>query len=100
MARILVGFLVTASAAGAQNVAELPYQRSYQTTKTIAAVQTCLVDGLSDLGEQTLMTMMDGAILMIREGQGPPLLIEIAPPNVKITTRSNSDVQARVGRCT
>ena len=78
---------------------EMSYQRAYTTTRTVPVIQKCLIGELSSMGEQTIMQMGDGAILMIREGQGEPLLIEIAPPKVTITTHSTADVRTRVQRC-
>jgi hypothetical protein len=78
---------------------ELSYQRAYKTEKKVPEIQKCLIGQLADMGEQTIMQMGDGVILMIREGQDRPLLIEIAPPAVTITTPSSLDVRNRVQRC-
>ena len=85
--------------ATAPDTTELSYQRAYTTTRTVPVIQKCLIGELSSMGEQTIMQMGDGAILMIRDGQGEPLLIEIAPPKVTITTHSTADVRTRVQRC-
>ena len=78
---------------------ELSYQRAYKTAKKAADIQKCLVGQLANMGEQTIMQMGEGVILMIREGQDQPLLIEIAPPSVTITTPSSLDVRTKVERC-
>ena len=85
--------------ATAPDTTDLSYHRAYTTARTVPVIQKCLIGELSGLGEQTIMQMGDGAILMIREGQGEPLLIEIAPPKVTITTHSTADVRNRVQRC-
>jgi len=72
---------------------------SYKTGKTRAKLEACLYDELSDLGEATFMQSEGETILMVRNGQGPPLLVEIAPPRVQITTKASLDVKARVKRC-
>lgn len=72
---------------------------TFKTARTMPALEKCLYDELSDLGEATFMRSKDETILMIRNGQGKPLLVEITPPTVQITTRASMDVQARVRRC-
>lgn len=100
MGSVLLSLLLALWApAIAPDVTDLSYQRAYTTTRTVPTIQKCLIGELSGLGEQTIMQMGDGAILMIREGQGEPLLIEIAPPKVTITTHSTADVRNRVQRC-
>ena len=78
---------------------ELSYQRAYKTAKKVPDIQKCLIGQLAGMGEQTIMQMGEGVILMIREGQDQPLLIEIVPPSVTITTRSTLDVRSKVERC-
>lgn len=100
MGPVLLSLLLGLSApAAAPDSTELSYQRAYTTTRTVPVIQKCLIGELSGMGEQTIMQMGDGAILMIREAQGEPLLIEIAPPKVTITTHSTADVRNRVQRC-
>jgi hypothetical protein len=62
-------------------------------------LEKCLVQELSDLGEPTLMQEKGSTTLMIRNGEGRPLLIEIAPPSVTITTKADLDTRSRVGHC-
>ena len=78
---------------------QLPYQRVYQTSKTEATIEKCLIAELSDLGEQTLIRDAANTTLMIRDGLGRPLLIEIEPPHVTVTTRAAPETQKRIERC-
>lgn len=78
---------------------QLPYQRVYQTSKTAAVVEKCLVEELADLGDQTLIRDAANTTLMIRNGQERPLLIEIEPPHVTVTTRAPAETQRRIERC-
>jgi hypothetical protein len=72
---------------------------SFKTAKTRPKLEACLYDELSDLGEATFMQSEAETILMIRNGDGPPLLVEIAPPTVQITTKASADVKTRVKHC-
>lgn len=72
---------------------------TYKTARTMPVLEKCLYDELSDLGEATFMRSPGETILMIRNGQGQPLLVDINPPKVEITTRASLDVQRRVRRC-
>ena len=92
-------FLLLSDPAAPAPDTELSYQRAYKTSKKVPEIQKCLIGQLANMGEQTIMQMGDGVILMVREGQDQPLLIEIAPPSVTITTPSSLDVRSKVERC-
>src|SRR5215218_7056231 len=72
---------------------------TYKTTRTMPVLEKCLYDELSDLGEATFMRSQGESILMVRDGHGSPLIVDISPPTVQITTKATLDVQARVRRC-
>jgi hypothetical protein len=72
---------------------------TFKTARAMPVLEKCLYDELSELGEATFMRSHDETILMIRNGEGPPLLVDISPPTVQITTRASLDVKARVRRC-
>lgn len=74
-------------------------EQSYKTSKSVPVIQKCLIGQLAGMGEQTIMESADGAILMIREGKDDPLIVEIAPKLVKITTPTTLDVRAKVQHC-
>jgi hypothetical protein len=76
-----------------------PIAVSFKTSKTRPKLEACLYHELSDLGEATFMQSAAETILMIRNGGGPPLLVEIAPPTVQITTKASAEVKSRVKRC-
>jgi hypothetical protein len=98
MGILLLWLLMTAPAA---DIAAPPKAvgGTYKTARTMQVLEKCLYDELSDLGDATFMRSQGDTILMIRNGQGPPLLVEITPPKVEITTRASLDVKARVKRC-
>ena len=72
---------------------------TYKTAKTLQAVEKCLYEELSDLGDATFMRSPGETILMIRNGQGPPMIIDITPPKLAITTKASPEIRARVTRC-
>jgi hypothetical protein len=73
--------------------------QSYTSKKSMATIEQCLLQELSDLGDPTFMRTVDGTTLMIRNGESKPLLIEIAPPKVTITTHASYETRVRVKRC-
>jgi hypothetical protein len=75
------------------------FEVKYKTAKSRAKIEACLYNELSDLGEATFMQSEGETILMVRNGEGQPLLVEIAPPLVQITTKASVDVKQRVKRC-
>ena len=81
------------------SVAENKVAVSFKTSRKLPTLEKCLYGELSDLGDATFMRSPGETILMVRNGEGPPLLVDIVPPAVTITTRSSRDVQSRVKRC-
>lgn len=81
------------------SAAEKPNPQSFRTARTLASIEQCLLQELSDLGDPTFMRTLDGTTLMIRNGEGPPLLIDVAPPLVTITTKAPYETRLRVKRC-
>lgn len=72
---------------------------TYKTAKTLQAVEKCLYEELSDLGDATFMRSPGETILMIRNGQGPATIIDVTPPTLAITTKASPEIRARVTRC-
>jgi|tagenome__1003787_1003787.scaffolds.fasta_scaffold19345141_2 hypothetical protein len=72
---------------------------SFKTAKSMAVLEKCLAQELADLGDQTLMQEKEASTLMIRNGEGAPLLIEIKPKLVTITTRADLETRTRVQHC-
>jgi hypothetical protein len=97
----MAGMRVFLLLAGCATVASASEQKpqSYKTAKTLPVLEKCLVQELSDLGEPTLMQEKGSTTLMIRNGEGRPLLIEITPPSVTITTKADLETRNRVGHC-
>ena len=72
---------------------------TYKTARAMPVLEKCLYDELADLGEATFMRSPGDSILMVRNGQASPVIVDISPPTVQITTKARADVQARVSRC-
>jgi hypothetical protein len=72
---------------------------SYQTTKSLAAIEQCLTDSLSKLGDVTAVKFEKSTTLMLKSGSDAPMLIDIAPPSVKVTTRFAYGARPLVKAC-
>lgn len=60
----------------------------YKTAKELPALEKCLTHALSGRGEVTSATIDGTTTLMLRERPDtPPMLIDLAPPAVTVTTR-------------
>jgi hypothetical protein len=99
MSALLLWLLLTPTEATPAGPSENKVAVSFKTSKTRPKLEACLYSELSDLGEATFMQNAAETILMVRNGAGPPLLVEIAPPTVQITTKASADVKSRVKRC-
>ena len=99
MSALLIWLLLTPQEANSVTSAEKKVEVRFKTSRKLPPLEKCLYAELSDLGEATFMRSPGETILMVRNGEGPPLLVDIVPPAVTITTRSSSDVQSRVRRC-
>ncbi len=60
---------------------------SYQTAKTTSALEQCLTDSLSKLGDVTSIQTEGTTTLMLKTGTEAPMMIDLAPPKVTVTTK-------------
>lgn len=72
---------------------------TFKTTRSLSALEKCLYEELSDLGDATFMRSPGETILMIRNGQARPMIVDITPPTLAITTRTSAEIRERVKRC-
>lgn len=77
----VLALLILASVEAAQ-----PVGASYQTAKSVPDLQKCLTDKLTGVGDVTALKMEGYVTLMLRGNQGKPMLIDLAPPKVTVTT--------------
>jgi len=59
----------------------------YKTAKAIPALEQCLTDSLSKLGDVTSIQTEGTTTLMLKTGTEAPMLIDLAPPKVIVTTK-------------
>lgn len=71
----------------------------FHTKKSLADLEKCLTDKLSPLGEVTSVPIEDAKTLMFSTTDEPPMLIDIAPPLVKVTTKFAIGTQPIVKAC-
>jgi hypothetical protein len=71
----------------------------YKTAKTLAVLEQCLTDSLSKIGDVTAVKFDSSTTLMLREGTEAPMLIDIAPPSVTVTTRFAYGTRSLVKGC-
>ena len=59
----------------------------FHSKKTLPVLEKCLTDRLSQLGEVTSVPIENAKTLMFSTSDEPPMMIDIAPPDVKVTTK-------------
>ena len=59
---------------------------TFHTAKDLAALEQCLTAALSRRGDVTAVNAEGYVTLMYQEGRGTPMLIDLAPPDVRVTT--------------
>ena len=61
---------------------------SYSSDKSLPVLQRCLTDKLARIGDVSDLHVDGVTTLMLRNGpEGQVMVIDIAPPSVKVTTR-------------
>ena len=110
MQSILLALLLTAQAAMAapapssemgSSSADAPQAPSaiYKTAKAIPALEQCLTDSLSKLGDVTSIQTEGTTTLMLKTGTESPMLIDLAPPKVIVTTKFAYGTRSLVKAC-
>jgi hypothetical protein len=72
---------------------------TFQTNKKLGDLEKCLTEKLSGLGDVTAMQSDNATTLMLRWGGEAPMLVELAPPTVKVTTRFANGTRWLVEQC-
>jgi hypothetical protein len=72
---------------------------TFQTNKNLGDLEKCLTSKLSERGDVTAMQSDTSTILMLRWGGEAPMLVELTPPTVKVTTRFASGTRWLVEQC-
>ena len=84
---VVVTFLLAAEAPAANAVAVAPAVVTFRSRKSLPQLEKCLTDRLSQLGQVTSVPIEDAKTLMLSTSDEPPMMIDIAPPVVKVTTK-------------
>ena len=91
---LLIG--VVAPAGGAQDAVGA----SYQSKKALPVLQECLTHKLAQRGDVTAVILEGTTSLMFRESAAAtPMIIDLAPPSVKVTTRFAMGTRRLVEAC-
>lgn len=72
----------------------------YKSKKTLAELQTCLTDRLSEIGEVVAVnTEQNSTTLLVRDNPDGPMTIDIGPQSVMVTSKFITGSQALVKAC-
>lgn len=59
----------------------------FHSRKNLPQLEKCLTDRLSQLGQVTSVPIENAKTLMLSTSDEPPMMIDIAPPDVRVTTK-------------
>ena len=59
----------------------------FHSRKSLPVLEKCLTDRLSQLGEVISVPIENAKTLMFSTTDEPPMMIDIAPPDVRVTTK-------------
>jgi hypothetical protein len=85
---LFLSLLVSAAGPQAATTAQLSAAgATFHSKKSLPDLERCLTDRLSQLGEVTSVPIENAKTLMFSTMDEPPMMIDIAPPDVKVTTK-------------
>jgi len=85
---LFLSLLVSAAEAQTATVAPLPAESTiFHSKKSLPVLEKCLTERLSQIGEVTSVPIENAKTLMFSTTDEPPMMIDIAPPDVKVTTK-------------
>jgi len=101
MFRAFVSILLIVSSGTSPDVAAPEGAMSiFQTTKGLADLQKCLTKAFSDIGEVVAVNLeKNSTTLLVRDNPDGPMVIDIAPPSVTVTTRFITGTRKLVQGC-
>jgi len=87
MGQLFVSMLLGAAGSTSPTASQV-HGLSFRTHKSVATIQKCLTVKLSQIGEiVALNSDVKSTTLVLRDSSDDPMIIEIAPPSVIVTTR-------------
>ena len=103
MSLAVIAIMLALSAAGPPPAAQPPQvspASSFTSAKTLAALQECLTDKLSEIGEVVALKTEDNVTtLLVRDNPDGPMTIDLAPPKVIVTSRFITGSQKLIKAC-
>lgn len=72
---------------------------TYETKKTLAQLERCLTKSLSKRGDVTTFNSEGMITVMLKMDDQQPLLIDLAPPKVTVTTRAPHGTRELIRAC-
>ena len=85
--RLVAFSLLIIMSFGSQASSEDEVGASYRSAKSVPELQKCLTQKLSERGNVTAARIDGGITLLFQEENQEPMVIEVAPSSVKVTTR-------------
>lgn len=97
---VLIALLLAVDPTNPPAATQQPSGVTFPTAKTVDAVQACLTDKLSEVGEVAAIQPERGStILLIRGNPEGPMVIELTPQMVTVTTKLITGARAIIKGC-
>jgi len=77
----------------------IPQNPTYQTKKTLTELERCLTKSLSKRGDVTTFNSEGIVTVMLKMDDQQPLLIDLAPPKIIVTTRAPHGTRQLIKAC-
>ena len=85
---------------GPEKPAAAPHDATYKSAKSLDALEKCLTDKLSEVGEVVAVNIeQDSKTLVVRQERKEPMIIDLSPPSVTVTTKFMHGTRMIVESC-
>ena len=81
------GFFILLALAGAQDADAEATGTRFQTDKSLPVLEKCLTERLSGVGEVTAISIEGTKSLVLKADGEKPMVIDLVPPAVVVTTK-------------
>jgi hypothetical protein len=97
---VLISLLLAVDPTTPATPVQNPMGTTFPTAKSVEAVQACLTEKLSEVGEVAAVQPDRGTtILLIRGNPDGPMVIELTPQMVTVTTKLLTGARAMIKGC-